>query len=798
MARLDGQRFEILVLEHHTAVFRSAHRLLRDPAAAADVAQDVFVRVLEGKARLDASVSERATLCWLATHLAANSLRARRRRAIHEENAMKQTDEHDPDDPARAAHDAELLRTVQQLIDTLPRDLQVPLQMRCQDELTFAAIGTALRLPESTVHDRVQQALHRLRSTLAGRGVSLAIAGLGDLVARADAIATPADLQGRLLGLSHRAAAGVFAVGTRLALAGAATVLAAGLAVLAWAPWRAAAPATTVVGTAAVTANAGAPGPAALGLTQDPPPAPVERERAGGVGTTEARPQEPPATADGSTFVGTVNDAAAWPVAGARVLAFAAGGLKPFQLGATTTDAQGAFRLVVGASDLEPRRIRLRIVEDTQTLLETEELTLPRAPGATPLRFVLPASVGTATSKWELAIVVRADDGAVLGGVPVALWTDSVPPPRIGWTQPELGGKTAADGTLVLRGRTLGGKRLFVDGREIGRRSHVASIAIDGPGQHRAEVSLGACRELALHVTTVDDTPLEWRNVWAEEEATGLAHRGEDGERGLVWLRGLGDGTYTLHVSGPWEFSPCLLRGVRASGEPLEVHLKRRTDTRDVGDHMAELHGELVDAATGAVVEFGGFVVDVLPLRTGDSTLAADRLVPRGPVQQLDSGGRYTRFDEVGLAAGRYGLIVEAPGYARTVVECELREREVRTGIRVALQRGNEVRGRVVAADGHGVRRAHVFVLGTGSLADACLEQWRMRAEADRDRMPEPSHLLWSTWTSDDGSFVLTDVPANVAVRVVARHADGFGFAPLSVPPAGNAVDGVTVALAPR
>lgn len=795
MPRLDGQRFELLVREHHTAVFRSAHRLLRDPGAAADVAQDVFVRVLEGKVRLQASESERASLCWLATRLATNSLRARRRRDMHEENAMKRTTDRESDDPAIVAHDADLLRTVQRLIDELPRDLQVPLQMRCQDELTLAAIGTALRLPESTVHDRVQRALHRLRSALAGRGVTLALAGLGELVARADSGAAPADLQSRLLGLSQRAAAGAFAVGHRLVLTAAASVLAAGLAVAAWAPWRAGESSATAAGTVTATARVDA---AASVVAQDPPPAPVQRERAGSAGTNVVPPREAPVGSDGSTFVGTVHDAAAWPVAGARVLAFAAGGLKPFQLGATTTDAQGSFRLEVGTSDLDPRRIRLRIVEDSQTLLETDELTLPRAADAAPLRLVLPAGVGTATSKWELSLVVRADDGSVLGGVPVALWADGKSPLRIGWTPPEVGGKTAADGSIVLRGRTLGGKRLFVDGRELGRRSHVASMTIDKPGQHRSEVSLAAGRELTLRITSVDDTPLEWRNVWAEEEATGLSHRGEDGDAGLVVLRGLGDGTYTLHVGGPWEFSPCLVRGARAGSEPLALRLKRRSDLRDIGDHMAELHGELVDAATGAVVELGSFAVDVLPLRPGDSTLAADRLIPRGPVQRAGSGETYTRFDEVGLEAGRYGLIVEVPGYARTVVECEVRDREVRGGMRIPLQRGNEVRGRVVAADGRGVRRVHVFVLGTGSLADACMEQWRTRAEADRDRMPEPSHLVWSTWTADDGSFVLTDMPASVAVRVVARHAGGFGFVPVSMPPVGNVLEGVTVTLSPR
>lgn len=793
MARLDKDLFEAHVREHHAAVYRSAFRLLREPADAADAAQEVFVRLFAGKVRLEQARSVRATLCWLATRLASNQLRARRRRRDHEENAMHESTDRaeNRDDPATLSADADLHRTVRELVGTLPHDLQLPLQMRCQDELTFAAIGTALRLPESTVHDRFQQALQRLRTALATRGFAVATAGVPALVASTESVALPTDLQARLLALPGTAVAGTSAIVQKFAF-GVALVAVTAIAVLVdpWSPRTAGEPGATVV--AAVAS------PREADLPQDPPA--TERTTAAADARTPvvALPsvQEGSATVVLSTFRGTVHDAAAWPVGGVEVAAVAAGGLKAFDLGTTTTDQHGAFCLVVDPSHLHPSHIRLRVVEGSHLLLETDELALPRASDAPPLALVVPADQGLATTRYELRVAVHGDDGVPLSGVAVALRATAAPDPS---GVPEASGDTGLDGVVVLSGRKLGEKRLFVDGRPLGRRSHHGAIVLDRTGAHETQVSLAMGRVLQVRIGTVAGTPIEWANVSLEDDATGLQHSGAPATDGTFRMTGLGAGTYTLLVTSSYDLSPCLRRGVRAQDEPVVVTLKARRDVRDVGDHMAELHGELVDAATGAVVPYTGFQVDVLPWRDGESTLPSDRLVPRGPVQQMEFGGSLTTFCEVGLEAGRHALVVEVPGYAATVVEFDLRDGEMRTGLRVPLQRGCELRGRVFSADGTPAARALVFVVGTGALANERLARWRALDDEERGRAADPTHLLGTAWTGDDGSFVLRDVPSGVALRLVARQGDrGFGVTPVPVGAAGHPIGGLEVRLEPR
>ncbi|MBL8736531.1 MAG: sigma-70 family RNA polymerase sigma factor, partial [Planctomycetes bacterium] len=75
MVAMSRAAFEQLVSEHHAAVFRCVRRLRGDDAAAADVCQDVFLRVLQGKANLEAARDPRAVLCWLGARLSANAAR---------------------------------------------------------------------------------------------------------------------------------------------------------------------------------------------------------------------------------------------------------------------------------------------------------------------------------------------------------------------------------------------------------------------------------------------------------------------------------------------------------------------------------------------------------------------------------------------------------------------------------------------------------------------------------------------------------------------------------------------------
>lgn len=782
MHRPTREQFERLVREHHAAVHRAALRLGGDDAAAADVAQEVFVRVLSGKEHLAAAQSERATLCWLATRLAANARRASRRRLTHEENAMttRATDDHlVAPDPAAASERTDLHRAVLRCVDDLPGELRVPLMLRCQDELTLAAIGTALRLPTSTVRDRVEAALQRLRTALAGRGQAVAVTALPQWLAEAEPPPVPVGLQARLLALGNGAAPVAAGLGRRFAIA-ALGVAGIGALVL-----------DTQFGFAGEPPPA-APAVAALPAAvdghpfdghQDPQPKPpTARER---VETpVPAAPTQPPAAPPVvATFTGVVRDAEAWPVAGATIAIVAGGGYKAFEVGeATMTDGRGVFTIHARSSWLTLQAVRLVVRESGRELLQTGDLVVPRPADAAPLELVLPAGVGTATSRYECTVRVRDEAGQPLTGALVSLLGPTEPAPRPGHASPEAHGTTGIDGSVVLAGRGLGSKWLFVDGRPLQRCSSFDRIGIDRAGQHERVVTLATGAELMVRVTTVSGRNLAWGKPWLEDEGTGLQVTGKKQPDGTWRFRGLQRGPFTVHAGGDARTSPAAIRGVAPSAELLTIRLKEHDDERDVGDHMAELHGALVDAATGEVVPYGAFEVDVMPLRGDGSSLVFDGIEPPVPAQREALSGSWTSFHEVGLTAGRHVVIAAVKGYAYAAEVVDLGATEVRSGLRIALHRQAVVRGKVTGATGQPLAGVTLFAIGTGPLADAQIAAWRDYRTADRSPSArDPGFHPVSGWSRPDGRFEIAQIPPGVALRLVARH-DEHGLVVMPLP----------------
>ncbi|HEX5052346.1 MAG TPA: sigma-70 family RNA polymerase sigma factor [Planctomycetota bacterium] len=790
MPRPPRDQFEALVREHHDAVYRAASRVLADSATAADVAQDVFVRVLQGKVHLDRAESVRATLCWLATMLGNNARRARRRRERHEENAMRTGERHDP---AGHLDDKDLQLAVQRAVDELPPDLQLPLLLRCQDELTFASIGSALRVSESTAHERVQRALQRLRQALVGRGFAVAVGSLPPIVAAQPAPASPLGLQSRLLALAEGVPMAAVAWGRRALVAALGT---ASLAVVAFAanPFGGAPGGEPATAGPVVAAPSGA---------QDPPPAAPAPNRTVVTPAIPAAGQEPVPAIATHVFTGTVHDAAAWPLAGATVAAYTAGGQKPNRIAAATTDAAGAFRLQFRDPEFGARFVRLAVIEQDHMLLETADIALPHDDTAEPLRLVLPAAAGTATSRFVLAVRVQSSDGNALCGVPVRLFSANEPHPYPGQARGEVETATGADGTALLGGRALGAKWLFVDGREAGCAASFTPFAVDRAGNLETRIVLPAGRTLAGSIARLDGEPIEWANAWLEDEQSQLQHPGRMQPGGGVVFTGLGAGPYTLHVYAK-DCSAMRRTGLRPGSAALTVALKRSDDTRDVGEHMGELHGRLVDAATGATVSFGAFCVEVLPRRDGESTLLLDAAEPPGPSQTMASDARFEQFHEGGLAPGRWVLVARVAGYAVAAQEFTLGEHTMRTDLTIPLVRGAEVRGTCTDAAGRPVPGASVFVVGVGELADRCLDAWRAqlqaseRGEADVGAADPSVSVAWG-FSDADGSFVLRAVPPGVAVRLTAR---AKGRELVVLPPrsfqAGERVDAVRVQFAVR
>lgn len=167
--------FEALIDEHHDEIFRYIWRMLynagRDPAATADLTQDVFERAYRAYNRLRPDSNERAWLYKIATNCTFTALRQGTRQMQRSQPLPDELQWGPPDPgpgPVQTLIQRERLNQVREQIGQLPTKQQGALILRYLHELEYGEIAEVLECSEDSARANVYQALKRLRSELAG------------------------------------------------------------------------------------------------------------------------------------------------------------------------------------------------------------------------------------------------------------------------------------------------------------------------------------------------------------------------------------------------------------------------------------------------------------------------------------------------------------------------------------------------------------------------------------------------------------------------------------------------------
>ena len=139
-------------------VYGIALAVLRDPAEAEEVAQDVFLRAGARRRQLRAEERFRAWVARIAHRLALNRRRELRRRRAREREWHRQR-------PATVHGEAEgrlLAADVRRAVEALPEKLRDVLLLSAVEGLDSREIGELLALPPGTVRSRLHAARRRL------------------------------------------------------------------------------------------------------------------------------------------------------------------------------------------------------------------------------------------------------------------------------------------------------------------------------------------------------------------------------------------------------------------------------------------------------------------------------------------------------------------------------------------------------------------------------------------------------------------------------------------------------------
>lgn len=166
-SRGDSQAFEALYDELSPAVYGLARRVVRDPARAEDVTQEVFLDVWRKATRFDVERGKAKT--WVMTIAHRRAVDAvRRSEAQKRQDHQGAHDEVSHDEPGEALIAAEEHTAVRDCLETLT-DLQLEsVRLAYFNGYTYGEVATLLDKPLPTIKTRMRDGLIRLRDCLEG------------------------------------------------------------------------------------------------------------------------------------------------------------------------------------------------------------------------------------------------------------------------------------------------------------------------------------------------------------------------------------------------------------------------------------------------------------------------------------------------------------------------------------------------------------------------------------------------------------------------------------------------------
>lgn len=174
----DVVAFNRLVVQYQELVFNVAYRIMGDPAAAEDVAQETFITAYQSL-RTFRGGSFKSWLIRVATNRCYDELRRHKRRPQSSLDEMMDENEslaflRSPQDtPETHRQRVELAQTIERCLKDLPDDQRIVTVLSDVEGYDYQEIASITRVSLGTVKSRISRARAKLRDCLQSLGGEL-------------------------------------------------------------------------------------------------------------------------------------------------------------------------------------------------------------------------------------------------------------------------------------------------------------------------------------------------------------------------------------------------------------------------------------------------------------------------------------------------------------------------------------------------------------------------------------------------------------------------------------------------
>lgn len=164
--------FDVLVQRHKLRLFDVAFRVLRDPHAAEDIVQRVFIWLLQRK---DELVGIESVQGWL--YKATLNLSLRMKTSIQRRKCREKAEQISRvvETPRESAVRADLKKEIDLALEKLKDSSRIPLVLRYLHELSHVEVGRILGLSSDAARRRIRRGLNALKKLLKGRGLLVSV-----------------------------------------------------------------------------------------------------------------------------------------------------------------------------------------------------------------------------------------------------------------------------------------------------------------------------------------------------------------------------------------------------------------------------------------------------------------------------------------------------------------------------------------------------------------------------------------------------------------------------------------------